>query len=78
VDTVKARAAAIRARSTASAKEMLQRFSDHALFPALIDEIESRYPKPDQIGDVAVIDALNALLQKKDQATPPSEPGLKP
>jgi hypothetical protein len=48
----------------------LQRFSEHSLFPALIDELERRHPRPSVIGDMAVIDALSAIQKKNASDSP--------
>jgi len=64
---LEARIALITARSTAAAKDLLTRFSAHAVFPDLIAELELRHPaSTNAISAVAIIDALNALVGKRD------------
>jgi hypothetical protein len=70
VDQLQERLASIEARSTQGAKEILRRFSDHAIFPALISELETALPGRTIIGDIAIIDAVNALMIKRRASTP--------
>jgi hypothetical protein len=70
VDQLQERLASIEARSTHGAKETLRRFYGHALFPDIIRELETALPGRAIIGDIAVIDAVNALMIKRRASTP--------
>jgi hypothetical protein len=50
------------------------RFSDHALFPEIIRELELRHPLTNTIGDIAIIDALNAIQERNLTARTVDQP----